>query len=79
MIFVAAYDFFNFDAFVVENAPIIWYHDNRKRINILKGGKILRKTYLEPSVKIIEIIAEDILTASDDEIFVDGKDLFGDE
>ena len=76
---MGVYDFSNNDDFIIENVPEIWYYDTRRKSYYFKGGKILRKTYLEPSVKIIEIIAEDILTASDDEIFVDGKDLFGDE
>ena len=36
----------------------------------------MKKTYFEPEVLFITARTEDILTASDEEVFVDGGDLF---
>lgn len=36
----------------------------------------MRKTYLEPEIAFIATVCSDILAASDEEVFVDGKDLF---
>ena len=36
----------------------------------------MRKTYLEPEIIFIEASSSDILSASDEEVFVDGGDLF---
>ena len=36
----------------------------------------MRKTYLEPEIAFIATVSSDILTASDEEVFVDGGDLF---
>ena len=36
----------------------------------------MKKNYLEPIVEVISVSAEDFLTASDNEVFVDGDDLF---
>ncbi len=36
----------------------------------------MRKTYLEPEISFIVTVASDILTASDEEVFVDGGSLF---
>lgn len=36
----------------------------------------MKKTYFEPEILLIKTSAEDILTASDEEVFVDGGDLF---
>lgn len=37
----------------------------------------MKRTYVEPEMTVIETCAEDIITASNDEVFVDGGDLFG--
>lgn len=37
----------------------------------------MKKTYLEPEILFIVSSTSDILTASDEEVFVDGGDLFG--
>lgn len=39
----------------------------------------MKKQYAQPDVKLIRLSTEDVLTASDDEVFVDGGDLFGDQ
>lgn len=36
----------------------------------------MKKAYLEPEILFIEASSSDILTASDEEVFVDGGDLF---
>jgi len=36
----------------------------------------MKKTYLEPEISFIATVASDILAASDEEVFVDGGDLF---
>jgi len=37
----------------------------------------MKQNYIKPSLEVTEISLLDILTASDDEVFVDGDDLFG--
>lgn len=39
----------------------------------------MKKNYLEPTVEVIYVSAVDILTASDDEIFIGGDGLFDEE
>ena len=36
----------------------------------------VKKTYTHPEIEITNLLLCDILTASDDEVFVDGDDLF---
>ena len=36
----------------------------------------MKKTYIQPEIEITNLSLCDILTASDDEVFVDGDDLF---
>lgn len=36
----------------------------------------MRKNYVEPSIKIIAVTTADIIAASENEVFVDGEDLF---
>ena len=38
---------------------------------------MLKKTYFEPEILLIKTSTADILTASDEEVFVYGEDLFG--
>lgn len=39
----------------------------------------MKKTYSTPEVEIMKYCTRDILAASDEEVFVDGGDLFGGE
>jgi hypothetical protein len=43
----------------------------------LQGGNCMKKQYAQPDVKLIRLSTEDIISASDNEVFVDGGDLFG--
>ena len=36
----------------------------------------MKRSYLEPTVTILHVATADILAASDEEVFVDGGDLF---
>lgn len=46
---------------------------------LLKGGNIaMKQKYIQPELMMIKLMStDDILTASDEEVFVDGGDLFG--
>ena len=37
----------------------------------------MKQKYTRPELEITNLLLQDILTASDDEVFVDGDDLFG--
>lgn len=37
----------------------------------------MKEKYIQPDVKFIKVKTDEILAASDEEVFVDGGDLFG--
>ncbi len=37
----------------------------------------MKQKYIKPEIELTKLSLEDILTASDNEVFVDGDDLFG--
>ena len=37
----------------------------------------MKKQYVQPDATLIKLTTAEILTTSDDEVFVDGEDLFG--
>ena len=37
----------------------------------------MKQKYTQPEIELTKLSLEDILTASDNEVFVDGDDLFG--
>ncbi len=36
----------------------------------------MKQKYVQPEMKLIELLVKDVLTASDEEVFVDGGNLF---
>lgn len=36
----------------------------------------MKHQYIQPDLKLIRLVSEDIIAASNDEVFVDGEDLF---
>ena len=36
----------------------------------------MKKNYLEPEISVMEMLAEDFITLSEEDVFIDGKDFF---